>query len=777
MAKRSLQASAEGIRKAKQAFKRKGWTQEYLAAEVSLETRQPIWKFFTGQPIDRHVFNDICFVLELEASEIAQHLILDDSISLHATADITLDIDALVQKSRLAHYDKIQAQCSTLQLLDIARPIALNDLYININILEEIPSQRWLEIADLQKLNTHQFNNFNLAKLPQKSPRGIEVLDKYSKLILLGKPGSGKTTFLQAIAISCNQGILQPNCLPIFLNLKIFAEDIRGCKKLDLFNYFYENFVNTDISQTDLARVFSSGRALILLDGLDEINHHDIKDVVQKIRKFTERYYKNKVIITCRNSANYYKIPTFTEVEIADFNELQITAFAEKWFLTVGNHTLAEASSLAIKLMQKLKLPKNLPILQLATTPILLNLVCLVFKSAADFPDNLTDICKKAVNLLLVQWDEARGIKRDPIYRDFSLLHKVKLLSHIAAVCFVQGNNFFPETKMRQLIADYLRQLPNGTTDADALELESTAVLQAIVSQHGLLIEKARGIYSFSHLIFQEYFTAREVVTNINSQSISEIVNHLSENRWRQIFLLSVEMLQSADNFLWLMKQKIDSLAINNAKLHKFLAWVEQKSVAVNTDYHSASVRAFYFTIALPPEHPLACNQDLPILLDQQLTGNLAMDLALDLALTHALTVSLSTTADLFFTRFFALSLALDLRHLLGEKPSLQTSLQNISEQLPSPVQGREALKVWWLANGQGWVNQLRTLMIETRQIGHDWQFIPQDYQYIQEYWDANKLLLDCLHRAGNVTPQMRELIEKNLFMVMGSEELSRVEI
>jgi predicted NACHT family NTPase len=60
---RSLQASAQGIKKAKQAFLRKGWTQEYLAGEVGLETRQPIWKFFAGKPVDRHVFTEICFRL------------------------------------------------------------------------------------------------------------------------------------------------------------------------------------------------------------------------------------------------------------------------------------------------------------------------------------------------------------------------------------------------------------------------------------------------------------------------------------------------------------------------------------------------------------------------------------------------------------------------------------------------------------------------------------------------------------------------------------------
>ena len=45
MAKRSLQTSTSGAKKAKQQFISKGWTQEYLANEVGIKTRQPIWRF------------------------------------------------------------------------------------------------------------------------------------------------------------------------------------------------------------------------------------------------------------------------------------------------------------------------------------------------------------------------------------------------------------------------------------------------------------------------------------------------------------------------------------------------------------------------------------------------------------------------------------------------------------------------------------------------------------------------------------------------------------
>ncbi len=71
ISKRSLKASEAGIRRAKKRFSHKGWTQEYLAEEVGLKTRQPIWRFFAGKPVERYTFFEICSRLELDWKEIA----------------------------------------------------------------------------------------------------------------------------------------------------------------------------------------------------------------------------------------------------------------------------------------------------------------------------------------------------------------------------------------------------------------------------------------------------------------------------------------------------------------------------------------------------------------------------------------------------------------------------------------------------------------------------------------------------------------------------------
>ena len=130
MVKRSLEASVTGIEQAKKAFAHKGWTQDNLAFEVNLKTRQPIWRFFSGRSVDRHIFIEICSVLSLNWREIAANPPEEFSESKELGAAEFLDIDAIVQQVKSQRFDKIQDQCGTLQLLDVSRPVRIDDIYI-----------------------------------------------------------------------------------------------------------------------------------------------------------------------------------------------------------------------------------------------------------------------------------------------------------------------------------------------------------------------------------------------------------------------------------------------------------------------------------------------------------------------------------------------------------------------------------------------------------------------------------------------------------------------
>ena len=68
--------------------------------------------------------------------------------------------------------------------------------------------------------------------------------------------------------------------------------------------------------------------------------------------------------------------------------------------------------------------------------------------------------------------------------------------------------------------------------------------------------------------------------------------------------------------------------------------------------------------------------------------------------------------------------------------------------------------------------------MMEYRNIGHDWQFTQEEMQFseqqielLQEYYDANSLLIECLISDCFVTREVRNKIEDELFLPIAEIE------
>ncbi|MGB3650263.1 MAG: NACHT domain-containing NTPase [Rivularia sp. (in: cyanobacteria)] len=588
MAKRSLQASPIGIKQAKRAFTNKGWTQENLAGEVNLKTRQPVWRFFTGRPVERYTFMEICSVLELNWRETAS----SPPAELSEFGEVSINIDALVKKVRSQHGDKIQHQCGTLQLLDTNRPVEIEKIYIDINILPEIASQQWLDISKGQNPTAEEFDRFGLGQSEQIP--AMRAVETNSKLRLFGKPGCGKTTFLQHLAIQCNRGHFAANLVPIFITLRDFADD-SNAGAFSLLNYINsELFANGIEDEQNSESLLREGRMLLLLDGLDEVPHQDNNAVLKEIRRFSEKYPQNLFVVTCRSAAKAFHLKGFTDIEIAAFTRSQIIDFAQKWFAVFTKNTSRNQMDMAVQFIEKLDLPENLPFRRLVITPLFLHLACWVFHCQKKFPTQKAEFYKQCLELLLGKWDDIRGIERDEVYQGFLLPQKLKLMSQIAFSTFERGNYFFGQRVVEQYIGDFISNLPNAPTEAEELQLDSEVVLKAIELQHGILTERVRGVFSFSSLTFQEYFTARKIVASPDLQSLqalSHLVSHLTEPRWREIFLLTAAMLRSADFLVQLMKQKIDALIAPDIYLQEFLIWttqivIPQATLAVTGDFY-----------------------------------------------------------------------------------------------------------------------------------------------------------------------------------------------
>lgn len=704
---------------------------------------------------------------------------LQQQTSGHLTTDdIDASIDTLVQEIRQQIKPYIKEKCGTMRVLDMPKPIKLTGkqgIYTSVNILEQITGRRRLKIAELmQGCDQDNFERLGLSGVKQKRVSGLDVVQRYSKLMVLGKPGAGKTTFLKYLAMQCIEGRYQANRVPIFITLKDFAE---APKKPDILKFIVQLLSSCGGTYTSatVEKLLKQGKVFVLLDGLDEVREEDTKSVLRQIREFSDLFHTNQFVITCRIAAKEYIFESFTEVEMADFDEKQIAIFAKNWF-QLTDQVKGE------RFIQKLK--ENKPIQELASSPLLLTLLCLVFGDSGDFPANRSELYKEGLDVLLKKWDAKRNIERDQVYKNLSLQRKEDLLSQVALTTFTGKDYFFKQKSVEEYIANFIRNLRNADTDPEALRLDSEAVLKSIEAQHGLLVERAKGIYSFSHLTFHEYFAAREIVAN---SAYETLIEHVTEKRWREVFLLTAGMIpagmmRKADDFLQLMKRKIDGIISTDEKLQNLISWVDKKSSLATVPYPPAEIRGIYLHLIL-----FQCNYSdfeiLPRILafDLALTGtsDRGFYTACDPGVSGIGTPALSLEVAIFFeakkirvarqslntisSHHFDSNLEFYLEN--NPRPELQILLDELKSKLPLLRSDYKAFKYWWKADGQVWNEKLRAVMIEHCNIGHDWQINEAQKPLLQQYLYANNLLIDCLNSDCYISLEVRQEIENNLLL------------
>lgn len=766
MGSRSLCLSLEGAKRAKESIALKGLTQQVLAEKADL-SRASVAKFFGRKPVDRRVFFEICRSLNLNWEELVID-VLDNENEL----DSNSNIDALVQKARERVKQNIYIRCGLMRVLDMTQPIELigkQGIYTNVNILEKISGRRRLEFTELlQKCDAEKFNRFGLADITQTRISDLDAANRYSKLMVLGKPGAGKTTFLKSLAIRCSNGQFQPDHVPVFITLRDLAQ---VSNKLELIEVISNQYGD------ELKTIIKHGKALILLDGLDEVPKEDTANVLNSIRQLTIHFPDNRFIITCRIAAVEYLFEQFIEVEVADFNNEQISTFVSNWFKQ-------DNSVKARRFAQKLN--ENKSIKELATNPLLLTLLCLVFEESGDFPLNRSELYKEEVDILLKKWDSQRNIERDDLYKKLSLKRKEDLLSYIAWQTFERGDYFFKGRDVEQYIAEYLCNLADTEIDVNNLELDSRAVLKSMEAQHSLLVERAHDIYSFSHLAFHEYFTARRIITNFTfhkskNENLKALASHVSEIGWQEVFILAVSMLSSADDFLLFIKQAVDKILALDDVLQEFLMEIVEKAASIHLEIEPALVRAYLFARSL----------DLPFDLLKSLANNkklpdpIAVATKVDIPEVFYFSGHGSWTENLLTS-----SMPLDAEHIVDTNSLWDTSvetkfvllsacdtglfessnherkqlLQDFQNKTKDLSKEKKIPDEWWKIEGQNLVKKLKSVNSNLYSTKYR-QFNNSQKTLLLQYYNANKLLVNCLNSDCYVSRAVRQEIKDTLLL------------
>ncbi len=319
-----------------------------------------------------------------------------------------------------------------------------------------------------EKLFSRSLKAEDLVKLPDKVA------------VVLGEPGMGKTTMLYYLAR--REGNNPAGLLPVFVKLADFSK-----KNVPLESHLLSvvaNHVTGSAMQQLLQDALQQGRALILLDGMDEVPRDNYNDVTDRIRAFIGGHPECRVIITSRIAGfQTHEIP-YRLFRIDHLPDSEIETFVNKWFSGVT------------------ELPKcifkNQRIHDLAKNPFLLSIICLIFEKEKALPQRRIELYEKSAATLL----ELHNIKKISQKNQISRHVKEHVLEDAAAYFFEKELDEFPYHLLIEQIAQTCAALKRTENEDE--------ILREICEDSGLL-QQSDEQYVFVHRTFLEYYVSRKM--------------------------------------------------------------------------------------------------------------------------------------------------------------------------------------------------------------------------------------------------------------------------
>jgi hypothetical protein len=378
-----------------------------------------------------------------------------------------------------------------------------------------------------------------------------------------------------------------------------------------------------------------------------------------------------------------------------------------------------------------------------------------VYDDTGKFYSKRSNLYEEGLEWLLGKWDESREIERDEIYRDLPVERKLQLLSYLAVKKFEQTQYvLFEQTQIERYIAEFL----------EIGQRDSRAVLRAMEAQHGLLIERAQKVWSFSHLTFQEYLVAKWFH---GQTGLTGLVNATTDLYWREVFILMAEMSPNVEQFLRELKIQIDSLSKANSILTNFLTYIERQSLSVQTElkipFTLPIIRTSYFETGLL--YVLLRTGSIPSGLN---SGNpIPYFSVLSTTIIGTSIHNRSRFLDQIKNRVSDFVETFDVNACQNAyEDNLRYLIEHLRYRLPSSDDYLKGFLSWSPENGSVWASDLHNVIKYRELFWIDGQQLSEeDKNYLRKYHGLNCFLLDCLNSDSTASNEVRQHIEETLLL------------
>ncbi|MGW9439241.1 NACHT domain-containing protein [Streptomyces sp. NPDC055607] len=403
--------------------------------------------------------------------------------------------------------------------------------------------------------------------------RSESAIANFDRILLRGDAGSGKTTLLFWLAVNSVRRSFEGELsgfngyIPFVIPLRRFAD--RELPAAHEFLYETGRHLAGEMPTSWVNRVLRSGRAFVLIDGVDELPETRREEARHWLAELLSSYPTARYIVTSRPGAaeeEWLNREKFTSVDMLPMSASDISSFVKHWHSSAraclpnnaDERQLEELDIFESELLSAIRQQDQLR--RLASNPLLCALLCTLSRDRRmQLPQGRMELYAAALEMLLVRRDAERRINHTGT-PNITLLQKQRILGVFA---YWLLRNKLTDATEQQAVS----QIDLALNSMPAVLASGREVYKYLLVRSGLLRQPVEGRVDFIHRTFQEYLAAD---TLVSLNDIGALVQHAHLDQWHEVVTMSVGHArpQERSEILRKLLERGDQEVENKTRLH-----------------------------------------------------------------------------------------------------------------------------------------------------------------------------------------------------------------
>ena len=219
-------------------------------------------------------------------------------------------------------------------------------------------------------------------------------------VIITGTGGIGKSMMMRHLLLSAVEDYPILEKVPIFIPLKDYS-----LSYTDLFQFVLKNVecYDKDFNTEKLEELLDSGQAILLFDGLDEINTEHRRKFEHDLEFFSDRYKENSFIISSRPYGDFRAFNRFMVLELSPLSKDQALTLIDKLVFREDEPEI-KASFKRILFSTLYRTHRAF-----VENPLLLTIMLMTYEQYAEIPSKMHVFYHEAYVTLAQRHDASKG--------------------------------------------------------------------------------------------------------------------------------------------------------------------------------------------------------------------------------------------------------------------------------------------------------------------------------------------------------------------------------